>query len=63
MRRVGEAANRKLGKRVSRKVGRVPVVESEEELRAALLEAFRSVRGMEIEDVFPVSSERDEVRR
>lgn len=36
---------------------------SEEVYRARLTEAFRSVRGMEIEDVYPAGNTRDEVHR
>lgn len=66
MRRVGEFAHRKAGIRASRKLARfrveAPVKETEEEFRDTLLRAFESVRGMVIEDVYPVSSDRDEVR-
>lgn len=36
---------------------------SEEVFRARLTEALRSVRGMEIEDVYPAGNTRDEVHR
>ena len=63
MRRIGGLSIRSARKDAPPKAGRARETEREEEFRTALLRAFQSVRGMEIEDVFPAGAERAEVRR